>query len=288
MATNADALAQGADTDPNAPDPNAQPPGEGGEPEGGEGAADDTPEPLKELAREMGWTPREEYSGPPEAYKDARQFIRDGRDIQRETSRELKSLRQTVETIGRTSAAIVEQTVEQRVNALGQQYQQAVDDGDANKAFKLSAEIQRTLADKPAAPSGPSPAAQSFAEKNGSWFQKDPLATALAIEVTNRLASQGYPEQAQLDAAEREVRRVYPHVISGQRNGTKPQAGVNTPGGRAPHNNGGRAKGFGDMPPEARRIAEDMAAKPQLSLGDPDAFRKRYAENYWREAERKS
>jgi hypothetical protein len=260
-------LAPGAGTeelDPNAPPAN-EPPAEDGE-------GDAQPSPYDALARDMGWTPKEEFHGPAESWKSAEQFIRDGRDIQRSTAQELKALRQTVETIGKTSATIVEQEVNRRVADLTDQFNKAVEDGDGKKAYELGAEIQKVQTVKP--PVGPPPEAQMFAERNKAWFGKDPLATALAVEVTNKLHTQGYDNATQLDSAEKEVRRIYPHLFAQP----KPAPGVHSPGARGPQNNG-RAKGFGDMPAEAQKIATDMVSRGVIP--DKDA----YAKNYWLNAE---
>lgn len=290
MATAADAAAQGAE-----PGLENDAPADGVTPAAGaapEAEADDEPEAIQQLARDMGWTPRDEYSGPPEQFRSATDFIRAGREIQRNTSNELKALRQTVETLTRTSASIAEQEIERRVEELSGRYTAAVEEGDSKAAFRLANEIG-TLTAKARAPSGPgqpSPAAQDFASRNSAWFQKDALATATAVDICNRLAAQGYDEHTQLEAAEKEVRRLYPH-IAGQ-NGAivngKPQAGVGAPRGRAPASNAGRAKGFADMPPEAQKVGEDMVARGVIKTDTPEQAKAIFAQNYWREAERKA
>jgi hypothetical protein len=265
VATAADAI------DPNAAneDPNAAAPPE-------EQQRDDTPPEIVELAREIGWTPREEYTGPPEDFKDARTFIRDGRDIQRETSRELKNVRQQLETVARTSASIVEQQVKERVDQLGAQYAKAVEDGDAATAFKLSREIDTTLAAAQPRSEGPPPEAQAFAERNSSWFKKpgNEYATARAIEMSNLLASQGYTEPgAQLRIVEERMRQEFPQLFKAGVNG-KPAPGVNSPGSRAASASN-RQKGFSDMPKAAQDIAIDMEARGVIKSKDD------YARNYF-------
>ncbi len=281
MATNADQLAPGAE--PNeADDPNAPAP-EGQEPE----AADETPEEIKALAREIGWTDKDQFTGPPEAWKPADQYIRDGREIQRGTSNELKALRQTVENIAKTNAGVMEAEISRRVEELSSKFQKAVEDGDPQAAYRAANEIGVLTAKPQATPQGPGPDAQEFAQRNAGWFQKDPLGTALAIDICNRLAAQGYDHPTQLAAAEKEVRRVYPHLFGGQMNGTKPQPGVNRPGARGPVGNGQREKGFADMPLEAQKVANDMIERGVIKAA-PDEAKKLYARNYWQNAERKA
>ncbi len=239
--------------------------------------------PYAELAQKIGWVPKDQYQGDPAQWKPADQFILDGRDIQRNTAAELKALRGTVDNIARTNASIVEQTIATREAELVAKYNAAVDEGDGAGAFKIASEINAL---KAPANTRPAPPAESlaFAERNKSWFQKDPLATSMAVDICNKLAAQGYDNATQLDAAEKEVRRNYPHLFGQGLNG-KPQAGVNEPGRRAPANNGGRAKGFADMPPEAQKVANDMVNRGVIKADTPEAAKAMYAKNYWLNAE---
>lgn len=254
---------------------------------------DPQPGPYDELARELGWVPKDQYSGDPAQWRDAETFIRTGRDIQRDTARELKALRQTVDTLGKTTAAVIESEVEKRLADLSRQHAEAVEDGDAQRAFDISQQIVSTKSQAPGRAAGPPPEAQDFAERNKAWFKPSPdapgdvSATARAIEVTERLARLGYPPATQLEEAEKTVKREFPHLFNGvaPRPAGKPPTGVHNPASRAPRQNSG-PKGFADMEPESQRVANDMAAR--ISPNDPDGFKKRFAENYWRQKEGKA
>jgi hypothetical protein len=242
--------------------------------------------PYADLAKDLGWTPKDKYTGPPEQWKDAETFIRDGRDIQRDTSRELKDVKARLDTIASTSASIVEQQVKERVDDLTVKFKQAVEDGDDAAAFKISEQIRTTAA--AATPQGPSPEARAFAERNAGWFQKPGHedATFRAIEICNTLAAQGYKDHGtQLQIAEQRLRREMPELFANQKNG-KPAPGVNAPGSRAPAPSN-RAKGYADLPPEARKVADDMADRDVFKLGDVTKSRDLYARNYFANTERK-
>lgn len=270
MATDPETLNDPNAADPNDPNP-AEPSGALKEP------ADDTPEPIVELARDMGWTPRDEYTGPPESFKDARTFIRDGRDIQREASREVKALRTQLDTIAKTTGSIVEQQVKERVDQLTAKYTKAVEDGDATEAFKLSREIDTAMAAaKPPAQSGQSPEAQAFAERNANWFNKpgNEYATARAVEICNMLASQGYTDHGtQLRIAEQRLRQEMPQLFGKGLNG-KPAPGVNAPGSRAAGPSS-REKGWSDMPLESQKALEGIIER------NPSITKEQIAKNYW-------
>lgn len=251
-----------------------------GEPQEEQGTGEDSP--YADLAKEMGWTPRDKFDGPPEAWKPADQFIRDGRDIQRETSRELKAVRSQLDTIAKTSASVVQQQVEERVNQLSVKYQKAVEDGDPATAFKLSREIDNAISTvQQPQTRAPSPEAQSFAERNASWFNKpgNEYATSRAVEICNTLAAQGYTDHGQqLKIAEQRLRQEMPQLFG--MNG-KPAPGVNAPGSRTagPSN---RQKGFADMPKQAQDIARDMVDRGVIKATDD------YVKNYFANIEGKA
>lgn len=237
-----------------------------------EGNGDDSP--YAELATRMGWTPRDKFSGPADQWKPAEQFIIDGREIQRTQASELRTIRSQLDTISRTSASIVEQQVRERTNELSQRFNQAVEEGDGQTAFKISTELNSLRA--PIEGAGPSPAAQSWAAEN-PWFQKEPLATALAMETCNRLAAAGYDHATQLQKATEEVKRQYPHLFGGgqQSFNGKPQAGVHTSSrGAGPRP---KQETFEAMPKAAQDVANDMVTRGVIK--DKDAYVKNYFAN---------
>ena len=269
MATNADEL-QGSDNQEieKAGDEGAEAEGQSGEDTG----ADD---PLAPVAQKLGWVPKDQFTGNPEDWKPAEQFIIDGRDIQRETSRELKSVRQQLDTIARTSASLVEQTVNERVEALTAKYQKAVDDGEAGEAFKLAKEITTITAPQASTPQA-TPDAQAFAERNKAWFHQPghEYATARAVAISNELQAAGYTDHAtQLQIVEQRLRQEMPQLFKTGMNG-KSAPGVNAPGSRT-SGVSNRAKGFSDMPAEAQKIARDMADRQVIKSVDD------YAKNYF-------
>jgi hypothetical protein len=166
--------------------------------------------PYAPLAIEMGWVPKDKFQGNPEEWKDPETFIRAGRDIQRDTASQLKSVRATLDTLTKTSASLVEQQVNERVAALREKHAEAVEAGDADQALKIAHTIDTTIATATPTNSGPSSEAQAFADRNSSWFQKpgNEYATARAIEICNTLAAQGYKDHGtQLRIAEQRMRR---------------------------------------------------------------------------------
>jgi len=273
--------AQGAETDTDdtqtGADPNAAADDKGGQQEGAS-----EPGPYDALARDLGWVPQSEFSGPADQWRDAETFIRTGRDIQRDTARELKTLRGTLDNISRTNATILQAEVDRRVAERAAEYQRLVDDGDSAGAFRVANEIAALRA-TPTTPGNTAPGseAQDFAQRNASWFQKDTLATAEAVEICEKLSRQGYDHATQLAEAEKHIRRTRPDLFKDQMNGHKPQAGVHRPGARSPQGGGNRQKCFADMPAEAQKVANDLVERGVIKADTADAAKAMYARNYW-------
>ena len=254
------------------------------EAEGSEGASE-SPE-IEGLAQRMGWVPRDQYSGPAEQWKPASQYILDGRDIQRETSRELRGLRERMDTITRTTGTLIEQQVAERVAQLQERHAELVEAGDTAGALRVAEEITRakTIPANVQQPNGPSPAVQDFMQRNASWFNQpgNEYATARARTICAELAAQGYSDHGQqLAIAEQRLRQEFPQLgVGGSVNGfsrqQKAAPRVLTPGQRGTTNSGSRDKGFADLPKEAQDIALDLEGR----LGVP---KESYAKNYFAE-----
>lgn len=252
------------------------------QPEGGEGQQSD---PIETLAQEMGWRPQDQFQGPAEKWKPAADFIKDGRDIQREQNRDIRDLRQQLDVIGKTSAQILQDRLAEQRRELMTRHAAAVEEGDREAALRIGQElngVENRLREPIQQPTA-QPVVQEFAERNAAWFQKDPAATARAVQITNELAKLGYSTEAQLKAAERTIKAEYPeHFPQGGQprlNGHKPAAQPNQPAGRS----GGGAparKDFSAMPKAAQDVANDMVARGVIPNLDA------YVKNYWINAER--
>lgn len=228
-------------------------------------AEPDTPEPIANLAKELGWVPREEFRGEPEKWKPADQFIRDGRDIQQTTARELRSLREQMERMGAVTSTIIEDKVAERDAYWKTQFNQAVEDGDTEKANAL---LEQRPAAKAPTQAGTDPIVAAWKAKN-PWFDTDPAAGFRASEVSDRLKHLPVPEQ--LAAVEKVIRKEYPEHFAPP---AKQPPGVQTAASRNP-NPSNRVKGFNDMPAASQQVARDMVRRhPGLTL---EAF----AKSYW-------
>jgi hypothetical protein len=236
------------------------------------------PDPVDELARGMGWRPKEQFKGDPNLWKPAAEYIKAGADIQRGLSRDLKELRGTVDVMTRTQGAILQQSIAAEREKLVAKYNKAVEDGNAQESFNvgraidnLNGQAQALLAPSPQVATPP-PEAISWVDRN-PWFNEDPLARDLALAVAERYAAVGKSAPEQLQAAEREVRKEYPHLFGAS---SKPPPEVHAPGGRG---GSGSKQGstFADLPQEAKKVAKDMAERGVIP--NVEAYAKQYWQN---------
>lgn len=214
--------------------------------------ADDAPDPIAALASELGWTPKEQFTGDPERWKPADQFIRDGRDIQKDTSRQLREMRATVDNMSRTSATILEQQLARQRQELESQLDTAVENGDAGQVRQVQERIAQVEQQRPRTVVQ-DPAGQSFVERHASWWNKDTEATNYAIQRADHYAQQGIVGERQTAAVERDMRGIFPEKFPAP---AKQAPGVAKPAGRTATTSS-RVKGLHDLPAEAQAVARD-------------------------------
>lgn len=246
-----DAPAEGAPG--NDPDPNVN---------------DQVDDPIETLAKEMGWNP--DFEG--EGKRTAREFILKEREIKDNLSRDLRSMRDEVGRISRTSAQLAEDAVKRARAEESAKWERlhlkAVEDGDAEAARRAVTEL-RKIDQQPTQQFQPAPPSEveAWVSRN-EWFNKDPVAQARAQEWSAKLAH--LPVSEQLQQVERAIRKEFPEHFPAP---TKQPAGVQTGQARttAP---GNRAKGFNDMPAAAQEMARDFQKRHGIPL-------EKTAESYW-------
>jgi hypothetical protein len=146
---------------------------------------------LEQLASEMGWVPQEKFKGPTDKWKPADQFIRDGKDIQERLSRDLKGLRETVETIKLTNSQTMIDALAKQHAELSQRYAAAVEKGDPDEAWRAANAIQQVQA-RAANIGAPqvapvAPETENWVQRNDR-IQRDPIAWQRALQVCDAYA----------------------------------------------------------------------------------------------------
>lgn len=220
-------------------------------------AADEANEPVElseveQLASEMGWTPKDQWTKDESDWKPAKDFLIATKDINRSLSRDVKDLKKQVDRISSTSAAMTERAIAEARSKWEAQLDQAVDDGDKEAVKKANAELAKL--DKAVTPDL-APEGQDFAEKHASWFGKDTEATNYAVNRAGYYADQGLSPARQLKAVEKDMREMFPDLLEPEKQPQKPQPSVAAPTTRAARP-APREKGYATLPPEARKACD--------------------------------
>lgn len=232
-----------------------------------------TPSEIEDLAQEMGWASKEKWHGDPAKWKPAKDFVKSTVDVNRSLSKDVRELRDETRRILKTQSVVVEREVEKRLEEATTRFNQAVADGDAEGAYRATRDIDRARA---SATSAEEPPAASWAKDN-PWFGTHDEASDLAYGVCARLAGQGKSQEDQLAAARKAVEKAFPDLFPNQAKAkSDPKDPPPMQGGQRITQASTRKKGVNDLPPTARKAAEEMNRKYKLSLTD-------YAATYWEE-----
>lgn len=229
--------------------------------------AEQPSDPVEALALEMGWAPKDQFRGDPADWKPAADFIKAGRDIQSSLRNDLRSMREQLARVTSTSAQLLQDKIAERDQYWQNVHRKAVEEGDVELAERAVSERGK-LANIAAEPTLP-PETTDFMSRN-KWMGADPLATARAKEIADRLARDGYDIPTQLREVERAIRKEFPEHFPAP---AKQQAGVTTAATRAA-NVAPRVKGFNEMPAESQKMALDYEKRLGIKRED-------FAKSYW-------
>lgn len=228
------------------------------------------PNEIEQLAAEMGW--RADFDG--DGKVDAKTFLKNTRDINRNLSRDLKDLKRQMDGIGRATSQMTQRAVEEERQRLEKLHEQAVEEGDTEAARQVVSKMR----DLPQPQQEVSPEGQAFVEKHASWFGKNTEATNFAAARTEHYAKQGLSPARQLAATERDMKDHFPELFEDEKPKTKAQPTLAAPqrtASAAP-----REKGYGTLPPAARKACDEWVAD-QKAQGNTWATRDTWASSFY-------
>lgn len=207
-----------------------------------------TPSDIDALASEMGWSPKDQWRGNPDDWKDAKSFLKTTVDINRTLSKDVRELKQTTARMAKTSAVIMERALSEQREDLEHRYAAAVAANDG----KTARHVARAL-DQLDAPGEASDHMADFVARN-PWYSKDEDAAAYAFAVCERNKTK--PAEEQLRLAEEAVKKRFPEHFP---DGKKPQPAVNDPGSRI--STTPKGKTFADLPRDAQSACVQFEKK---------------------------
>ncbi|HET8688191.1 MAG TPA: hypothetical protein VFM18_16275 [Methanosarcina sp.] len=208
---------------------------------------------VEQKAMEMGWVPKEEYTGDPERWKSAEVFLALDEPIKRieSQSKELKAVRKALEALQEHHSKVREAEYKRAMDDLKAARRQAYQDGDIDKVealeerideFKAQAEEIKQAAKIQVDPEPTvHPEFQHWLNRN-PWYQSYKHMAAFADEVGLKLNAQGLPRAEILKRVEEEVRKEFPNKFRNPNKDTAPSVE-----GNAAKRNGAGAKADGEF-----------------------------------------
>lgn len=276
-------------------------------------------------AMEEGWVPKERWKGSPDAWVPASEFLKRGETIRPILQKNLESARGEVkslqaqmeqqaqqfeermrrmEAMSRRATEMAKQQAWQEFEA---QKERAVEMGDTESYRAISRRQAETVAKfdddsdlEQYAPPKPQPKqeglrpeAQEFISRNKEWWERDAGMRGFAEGVHQQLLreSPGMSLADNLAEVDRRVRETFPAKFGLTRN--RPHTPAVEGGNRGNGSvSNGRGKAWGDLPPEAKKAADQYIREDGLFLPkgadannlterDIKAAREAYAADYW-------
>jgi hypothetical protein len=227
-------------------------------------------------ARDMGWRPKEEWTGKPEHWKDAKTYVEFDVVANRLTKAE-REFNERLAKMEKVNARTVEKLQRQHAQEMAEltaTRKEAIKAGDVDAVEHLDQQIADLKADAPEA--GPKPrermsdaerqqadnAAQEAWVAKQDWWNVDEDLTALAIGISQRLTKPGMSMEENLKLTEAALAKKYPDRFGGKSSGANGHASVDG-GGFAP--GGVKTDPLSKLPNEARAQAKaDMAKFPKM------------------------
>lgn len=248
MTTDTDAAPSGAGEGAPAPSPEAALSADmaGGEPAGGHEAAEAAEPTVADIAKSMGWKPKDEWKGDQSGWTDAASFIK-------KNAGTVKSLKAQTERTIRATEDLLNKQQAKLTKEWEAKLTEARSKGDTEGALEAQAEIHKvkettTLASK-----------QATFRASNPWFDANDDAKAIAIAAGKIGADKGEDIEQQFARAEKAVRKAMPELFEETDDADLDDAGSqSTPktpkvaGGQRGGNPAPRTKGWADLPAAVR------------------------------------
>lgn len=236
---------------------------------------------YEEEAAAQGWRPKDEWTGKPEHWKDAKTYVEHG-DVKAKLDKLEKEFEKRVERIEKMNGKTIEQLQRQHAKELAElkaDKREAVKSGDVDAVEKLDAAIERHKEAAPDKEPAEDPAAvqEAWVAKQ-SWWDKDEDMTAFAIGVSQNILKKN-PDitmSENLRQTEEALKKKFPEQFGGKREaGANRDAPVDS-GGAFPNARPNTNTLFAKLPPEAQRQFKLDVEGGHYSAKDGEKWAKLY------------
>lgn len=241
--------------------------GEGGSAgEGETGQQDDEVVKVEEKARKMGWTPKEEFKGDPDKWRDAASFVERGETmvpILKKTvekqDRKIAELEKSIKEFAEFHSKTEQRAYQKAFNDLKSRQIEAVSAGNAQAFIAIDqeiAELQKEASESPkiSVPKqdDSNPAYEEWVKRN-RWAEEDAELAAYAETQADFMRKRGDKREGIefLDAVKERVKKEYPDKFSNPRRSAAPSVETGSPAQRK-----GGGKTYADLPAEAKAACD--------------------------------
>lgn len=176
---------------------------------------------YEELSTVQGWRDRDEYSGDPENWTDAKTFYKKGMELNPMLRKSLRSVEEKLDQT-KSDFAIERDVLTRRLDAqdkrfreeLAQRERDAVENGDLKAYDNIQKERQAAVVEAPVETNNfmEQPAVQDFITRN-DWYEADEDMTLVADNYSQKLAkrSPGLTAEQNLSRVEAHIKGKFPH-----------------------------------------------------------------------------
>lgn len=197
--------------------------------------------PVETRARELGWRPKDEFSGDDDNFVDAKEFVARQPLFEKieHQSREIKQVKKALNALNSHYTQVREVEYQRALAALQASKAEAINEADGQRAVAIDAQIDKAKNDfqrirqEETAPTANDPAEFVSWKAKNAWYEKDDTMRDVADAYGARLAREGMSPPDVLEAVVKKVKAEFPHKFVNTNKASAPDVGVSTGNGRA-------------------------------------------------------
>lgn len=215
-------------------------------------------------ASEQGWTPKEEWKGPPEKWTDAKTFVERGEKIAGILKSKVSRLEEKVDNLTESNRKFGEyhkQTLEaqrkknaERISELETKLAQSITDGDGQAYTQTRREIDELQSQEPPSDEREWAAMSQSWINDNQWYQTNRKLARYADGISDEIRAEGYNGRAYFSELTRRVKEDFPEEFE---NPKKSKASSVEEGGQISTTNS-KAHKYENLPSDAKKACDDF------------------------------
>jgi hypothetical protein len=202
------------------------------------------PSPVEVRARELGWRPKDEFSGDEDNFVDAKEFVQRQPLFEKieHQSRELKNVKKTLDALKGHYTQVREVEYQRALAALQASKAEAISEADGQRAVAIDAQIAKAtnefqrIRQVEETPTENDPAEFVSWKNKNAWYEKDESMRMLADAYGVKLQREGLSPPEVLEAVTKRVKAEFPHKFVNPNKANAPDVGVSGASSRSSSN----------------------------------------------------